>query len=237
MLHRSDVRANSMSATASRGAMQAGVPLALAINVLDVADDRRPLDGLVVDIWHANARGVYSDETSQQAGGGTTGGDTSGENFLRGYQITGVDRGRAEKPVPGGVSFATIWPGWYSGRAIHIHVRVRKPSSGGATMAGYTTQIFFSDTDNDRVLSGAAPYNSRSPQRDPTSDENDTVLERADFASNIVAVTGNLRDGFATTFDILVDPSETTALGSLARPSGGGPNGGPGGGGPGGRPS
>lgn len=212
--------------------MQAGVPLALAINVLDAADDRTPLNGLAVDIWHANAHGVYSDEASQQAGGGTSGGNTSGQNFLRGYQVTGVDRGRHNKPAPGGVSFTTIWPGWYTGRAIHIHVHVRKLSSNGATTAGYTTQIFFSDADNDRVLSGAAPYNTRTPQRDPTTDENDTVLERADFATNIVTVTGNLRDGFSTSFDILVEPAETAAHGSLARPSAGGPGGGGSGGGP-----
>jgi hypothetical protein len=48
---------------------------------------------VAVDTWHANAHGLYSDETSQQAGGATSGGDTSGQNFLRGYQITGKDAG------------------------------------------------------------------------------------------------------------------------------------------------
>ena len=149
-----------------------------------------PLDDVAVDIWHANAHGLYSDESSQQAGGGSTSGDTISDNWLRGYQITGQDRGLKHRPVHGQVSFTTIWPGWYSGRAIHIHVRVRKLSHRGATIAGYTTQIFFSDADNDRVLTGAAPYNTRSPQKDPTTDENDTVLTRADFATNIVNVNG-----------------------------------------------
>ena len=128
MLRRADVRANTKTAGSSPG-VGSGVPLELTINVLDASKDCKPLDGVAVDIWHANAHGVYSDETSQQAGGGTSGGDTSGENFLRGYQITGKDPGLHRKPVAGQVSFKTIWPGWYTSRAIHIHVRVRKLSS------------------------------------------------------------------------------------------------------------
>ncbi len=229
MLRRFDVRANTASAGTSPGVRQAGVRLDLTINVLDAGRDCRPLDGVAVDIWHANAHGLYSDESSQQAGGGTSGGDTSGENFLRGYQITGVDAGLKRRPVSGQVSFRTIWPGWYTSRAIHIHVRVRRLDHHGATIAGYTTQIFFSDADNDRVLSGAAPYNTRSPEDDPTTDETDTVLTRASFDTNIVAVTGGLQTGFAATFEVVIDGSEASATGSLARPvSGGAPGGGTG---------
>jgi len=231
MLHRSQVTSNSHG-----GGHQAGVPLDLYINVFDSSDGGRPLDRVAVDIWHANAHGVYSDETSQQAGGGTStaSGDTIADNWLRGYQITGRDRGLKREPVAGQVSFRTIWPGWYTGRAIHIHVRLRKLSSSGATIAGYTTQIFFSDADNDRVLTGASPYDTRSPQKDPTTDENDTVLSRADFDTNIVKVAGSVEHGFSTTFDILVDSAEVQATGSLARPGTGAPggSGGPGGGQP-----
>jgi protocatechuate 3,4-dioxygenase beta subunit len=216
MLRRSDVRAN-----------QQGVTLNLTINVYDASSGCTPLNGVAVDIWHANAHGLYSDESSQQSGGGTSGGDTSGQTFLRGYQITGRDRGLRAKPVHGQVSFRTIWPGWYAGRAIHIHVRVRALASSGATIAGYTTQIFFSDADNDRVLTGAAPYNTRSPQKDPTTDENDTVLTSAARATNIVAVKGSVARGFSATFNIVVDNAEVDATGSLSRPSGGGPGGPP----------
>jgi protocatechuate 3,4-dioxygenase beta subunit len=227
MLRRSDVRANTPNAGVAPSLAQAGVPLRLTINVLDASRDCRPLDGVAVDIWHANAHGLYSDEASQQTGGGTTASDTSGENFLRGYQITGTDPGVNHSPVPGQVSFRTIWPGWYSGRAIHIHVRVRKLSSTGATIAGYTTQIFFSDADNDRVFAGAAPYNERTPKDDPTTDENDSVLASTDRATNIVAVRGGIARGFAATFNIALDESQADATGSLARPSGAGAGGGP----------
>jgi protocatechuate 3,4-dioxygenase beta subunit len=225
MLRRSDVRANVKG-----GGRQAGVPLNLTINVLDASKGCKPLNGVAVDIWHANAHGLYSDESSQQAGGGTSGGNTSGENWLRGYQITGRDRGLKRKAVRGQVSFKTIWPGWYAGRAIHIHVRVRKLSHGGATIAGYTTQVFFSDADNDRVLTGAAPYNARSPQKDPTTNENDTVLTAADDATNIVTVAGSLQRGFAATFNIALTDAQVGATGSLGRPntgSGAGPGGPP----------
>ncbi len=221
MLRRADVRANTTTAKTLPGVAQRGVPLKLTINVLDASNACKPLNGVAVDIWHANAHGLYSDETSQQAGGGSTGGDTAGQNFLRGYQITGEDAGPNGSAVAGQVGFTTIWPGWYTGRAIHIHVRVRKLSSSGATIAGYTTQIFFSDADNDRVLTRAAPYRARVPQKDPTTDENDTVLQRADDATNIVSVTGSASKGFAATFNVMLKESQATASGSLSRPSGG----------------
>ena len=86
-LRRSDVRANSGGGAAT---IQQGVPLDLYINVLDRSRDCEPLNGLAVDIWHANAHGLYSDEPSQIAGGGTSAsaGDTSDEDWLRGYQLT-----------------------------------------------------------------------------------------------------------------------------------------------------
>jgi protocatechuate 3,4-dioxygenase beta subunit len=216
-LRRSDVRANSSGA-----GLQKGVLLYLVINVVDANKGCKPLSGVAVDVWHANAHGLYSDESSQQAGGGTSGGDTSSDNWLRGYQITGKDRGFKQKPVPGQVSFTTVWPGWYSGRTIHIHVRVRKLSHGGATIAGYTTQIFFSDAANDHVLTGAAPYNTRSPQTDPTTDENDTVLTNAARATSLVAVTGSISRGYHATFNITLSDAEVGATGSLSRPSAGG---------------
>jgi protocatechuate 3,4-dioxygenase beta subunit len=225
MLRRSDVRAN-----AEGGGHQSGVPLKLTINVLDSSRDCKPLNSVAVDIWHANAHGVYSDESSQQAGGGTSSsaGDTISDNWLRGYQLTGKDRGQAHQPINGQVSFKTIWPGWYTSRAIHIHVRVRKLSASGATIAGYTTQIFFSDIDNDRVLTGAAPYNTRSPQKDPTTDENDTVLSSADDTTNIIAVQGRIAHGFSATFNIALNNTEVNAAGSLSRPNTSAPSGGPG---------
>ena len=229
MLHRSNVRANSDGTS-----HQSGVALNLYINVVDSSRDCKPLNGVAVDIWHANAHGIYSDESSQTSGGGdtTSAENTITDNFLRGYQITGKDKGLARKPIDGQASFQTIWPGWYTGRAIHIHVRVRKLHSSGSTVAGYTTQIFFSDTDNDHIFNGAAPYNTRDPTDDPTTDENDTVITKADFATNIVKVRGRIAQGYTATFNVALDKSEVDATGSLGRPN----TGSGGGNGPGGTP-
>ncbi|HEY1508999.1 MAG TPA: hypothetical protein VGF93_08380 [Solirubrobacteraceae bacterium] len=153
------------------------MPLTLTINVLNAASGCARLNGAHVDIWHANAYGLYSDEASQQAGGGSSAGDTTGQNYLRGFQITGTDSG-----TDGQVVFKTIWPGWYSGRAIHIHVRGRTYDSARNVVTNYTTQTFFTDAANDAVLSSASPYDSRSPTDDPTTDENDNVLASSDYA-------------------------------------------------------
>lgn len=111
-------------------------------------------------------------------------------------------------------------------------MRVRKLHSSGSTIAGYTTQIFFSDPGNDHILTSAAPYNTRDPKDDPTTDENDTVLTKADFATNIVKVRGSIAKGYTATFNIALDNAEVDATGSLSRPN----TGTAGGNGPGGTP-
>jgi protocatechuate 3,4-dioxygenase beta subunit len=177
---------------------------------VDSSRDCTPLNGVAVDIWHANASGIYSDESSQAAGGGdsVTAEDTISDNFLRGYQITGKDKGLARKPVRGQVSVQTIWPGWYASRAIHIHVRVRTLHSSGQTIAGYTTQIFFSDAANDHIFNDA--------------DENDTVLTTADHATNIITTHGSIIKGYTATFNITLTNAGVNATGSLNRPNTGG---------------
>jgi protocatechuate 3,4-dioxygenase beta subunit len=118
-----------------------GVPLALRLTVVDVSTCK-PIKGAAVDIWHCDAGGVYS-ETSVQ--------NTESLTFLRGIQ-------RTDKK--GFAIFRTIYPGWYQGRTVHIHVKVYL---GGATV--HTGQLFFPDTVTDTVYK-RAPYASR-PNRDP----------------------------------------------------------------------
>jgi len=217
LLRRSDIRANTSSATNNAGALQDGVPLALKINVFDADSGNKAVNGAHIDIWHANAYGLYSDEGSQQVGGGTSASNTKGQNFLRGYQVTDDD---------GAVRFTTIYPGWYSGRAIHIHVRVRTYDSGGNVATNYTTQIFFADAANNSVLSGAAPYNTRTPATDPTTDENDNVLTSSAVATNVVSASGSLARGYEATFNIYLsgvkgvttaaDSSDTAVSATLA---------------------
>lgn len=97
-----------------------------------------PLPGATVNIWHANATGVYSGITPE---------GTKGTHWLRGWQTTDAN---------GTAHFTTIWPGWYPGRSVHIHVKV---SHGGTE---FTSQFFASDADTLAVFS-AAPYSARGP--------------------------------------------------------------------------
>ena len=97
-------------------------------------------------MWHANAIGQYSDEA---AGMGQS--NTQGETWLRGYQVSDAN---------GNVSFKTIYPGWYAGRTIHIHVEARLFDASGNTTYAFTSQLFFDDAVNDVVMA-TSPYNSR----------------------------------------------------------------------------
>jgi protocatechuate 3,4-dioxygenase beta subunit len=114
-----------------------GTTLKLALRVRDSACE--PIADAVVDIWHCDAGGAYSEE---------------GDPFLRGIQTTDRD-GIAE--------FTTIYPGWYSGRTVHIHAKVHLDSS-----TALTTQLFFDDAVTDEVFA-AAPYDSRG-ERDQRND-------------------------------------------------------------------
>jgi protocatechuate 3,4-dioxygenase beta subunit len=116
-----------------------GVPLTLRLSVLDVSTCK-PIRGAAVDIWHCDAGGVYS-ATSVQS--------TENLTFLRGIQRT--DRN-------GLALFRTIYPGWYPGRTVHIHVKVYL---GGRTV--HTGQLFFPDALT-HVVYRRAPY-SRRPSR------------------------------------------------------------------------
>jgi protocatechuate 3,4-dioxygenase beta subunit len=124
-----------------------GMPLTLAFAVYKVSGQTcTPLSGAQVDVWHASAEGAYSDEAS----GMIQSKSTLGETYLRGYQLTDAN---------GRVNFTTIYPGWYMGRTIHIHFKVRTFAAGAKTYE-FTSQVFIDDAINDVVLN-QAPYNTR----------------------------------------------------------------------------
>jgi protocatechuate 3,4-dioxygenase beta subunit len=125
-----------------------GTALALKLGVANVATCKA-VKGAAVDIWHADAGGVYSDEAQN---------DTVGQTFLRGVQKTNAS---------GIATFTTIYPGWYPGRTVHIHVKVH---IGGNVV--HTGQLFFDDTLTDKVFA-KTPYSTR-PNRD-TRNANDSI--------------------------------------------------------------
>jgi protocatechuate 3,4-dioxygenase beta subunit len=140
-LERSDIRADPAG-----GPRKAGIPLQLMLNVgRIVGAGCAPLAGARVDLWQCDALGVYSDF---QADG------IPGESFLRGYQTT---------DAKGVVRFTTIYPGWYPGRAVHLHFKIRSAGAAGR-MQEFTSQLYFDDRITDEVHA-LAPYASRG-QRD-----------------------------------------------------------------------
>jgi len=158
---------------------QEGLPIALAITVHEVGAPPEPCVGAQVDVWQANALGLYSAVPDQPRG------DTGGETFLRGHQPTD-DQGVAR--------FKTIYPGWYEGRTIHIHVKVRDFSRGDPPET-FTTQVFFEEALNDAVLA-TKPYDQR-PDRDTTNDQ-DTI-----FRPELIATTrGDPAGGLEAEFRI-----------------------------------
>lgn len=149
-LNRSDIRSDPTT-----GAISDGVPLRLRINVRRVDGNTcTPIEGATVDVWQCDALGVYSDV--RDIGGQF---DTRGEKFLRGYQVTSRD-GTAE--------FLTIYPGWYQGRAVHVHVKIytRAKDDRGHE---FTSQLYFDDELTDRVQA-QLPYSTKGP-RDTRNDQ------------------------------------------------------------------
>ncbi|GAC1433962.1 MAG: hypothetical protein NVSMB65_08040 [Chloroflexota bacterium] len=129
-----------------------GTPLTLRLTVVD-ATTCTPLKGATVDIWHCDAAGVYSGFKAASTGGapGGNGGPTDRDTFLRGIQPTDA-RGRC--------TFQTIYPGWYRGRTVHIHVMVH---AGGSIV--HTGQLYFPDSLTSAVYR-AQPYRARAAARD-----------------------------------------------------------------------
>ena len=144
-----------------------GVPLTLSFNVVDDFHCT-PIAGAFVELWHADARGIYSgvvnrffDHNTLQFSGEQV--DTRDRpTYLRGHQVAD-DQGR--------VTFNTIFPGWYSGRLAHIHMRALFP--GAAGWSAFVTQLFLPPM-VEREVWNEAPYRERGGN--PMTLERDLVL-------------------------------------------------------------
>lgn len=168
MLNRADIRSDP-----STGEAKPGLPLRLAINVSEYSGlGCTPVSGCYVDVWHCDAGGLYSD-VSQNG--------TLGQRFLRGYQVSDEH---------GNARFLTIYPGYYVGRTVHIHFRIRK-FSGTSTTFNFVSQMYFDDAITDAIFARAQPYSAR-PARG-TRNNNDNIyaesmlLRLADNGDHAVA--------------------------------------------------
>ena len=135
---------------------QAGKPITITFKVIDTTC--KPISGARVDIWFANADGVYSGVANK---GDDLGAGVNSGNFLRGTQF-------ADKN--GVVTFKGIYPGWYPARTIHIHEKIWVKNK-----EVLTTQTYFTDAQNAAVMA-TSPYNTRGKQR--VTNATDMVLNR-----------------------------------------------------------
>lgn len=140
-LKRADIRSDPGTGRRSAGK---AVNVALLVSRLN-GGNCEPLPGAQVDLWQCDALGVYSDAQ---------------EKFLRGYQIT---------DARGAVRFLTVYPGWYPGRTVHIHFKIR------AKNHEFTSQLYFDDDLTD-LVHAEAPYSARGRRR--TRNANDGIYRR-----------------------------------------------------------
>jgi protocatechuate 3,4-dioxygenase beta subunit len=124
---------------------KAGVPLLLRTTVVD-ASTCRPIRGAAVDVWHCDALGVYSG----------FGAGAASRTFLRGIQRT---------DAKGVALFRTLYPGWYQGRTVHIHVKVH--IAGNVV---HTGQLYFPETVTDAVYN-RSPYRTRPDRTTRNADD------------------------------------------------------------------
>jgi protocatechuate 3,4-dioxygenase beta subunit len=176
MLVRSDIRSDP-----SDGSVKDGLPLQLTMNVSQIGSDAcTPYAGVTVDVWHCDALGVYSDVSD-------LGFSTAGQKFLRGTQVTDEN---------GAVQFTAIYPGWYQGRAVHIHFKIRTDPSSEQGQE-FTSQFFFDDSLTDQVQA-RDPYASNG-QRDMRN-EADGIYQQS--GGQLTLQLSAADEGYAATFDI-----------------------------------
>jgi protocatechuate 3,4-dioxygenase beta subunit len=172
MLQRSDITSDP-----GDGSVRPGVPLTLTFMVSHVQGSScTPLVGALVDVWHCDATGVYSDVAGSQ-----------GTKFLRGYQLTDAN---------GAARFATIYPGWYQGRAVHIHFKIRTAPQADSAHE-FTSQLFFDDALSDAVFANQA-YSARGQRT--TRNANDGIFGASGGQLTLAPTPSG--DGYAATFDI-----------------------------------
>ena len=150
-----------------------GIPLALTITVVNASNGCTPVSGADVEIWQCDATGNYSEYGTQTA-----------RTYLRGIQTTDTN---------GQVTFTTVYPGWYQGRATHIHVEVKR--NGVSTKV---TQIAFPEATNAAVY-GTSVYAARGGN--PTSNTRDGIFADS-LQSELASVSGDPANSLNATFQV-----------------------------------
>lgn len=152
---------------------KSGATLTLAITVVNSSNNCSPVANANVEIWQCDAAGNYSQYGTQTA-----------QTYLRGIQTTNGD---------GQVTFTTVYPGWYQGRATHIHVEVVRNG-----VSSKVTQIAFPESVNAAVYATGV-YASRGSN--PTANARDGIFADS-LDSEMASVSGDATNGFTATFRV-----------------------------------
>src|SRR5262245_60646143 len=156
-----------------------GTPLTLNLAIVNAGNSCSPVSGAAVEIWQCDAAGNYS-EYSQPGFNGV------GQTYLRGVQTT---------DAAGAVTFTTIYPGWYGGRATHIHVEVYV---GGQSVT--VTQVVFLESTSSSVYASGV-YAAKG--QNTTSNAGDIVFSDG-TSTELATVTGSVASGFTAALRIVV---------------------------------
>jgi protocatechuate 3,4-dioxygenase beta subunit len=164
---------------------RAGIEMTVNITIQNQNENCAPLADAIVDIWHCDKDGYYS----EYGGTGMQEENFQSVHFLRGRQTTNAD---------GVVAFKTIFPGWYSGRAPHIHVHIYDASEKSLLI----TQIAFPTSVCDTVYTTATEYYTKGTQ--DTLNTSDNIFADS-LESELAVLSGSIDDGYALTHTIIVD--------------------------------
>lgn len=173
-----------------------GVAFTINITVKNVNGSCNPLSGVIVDIWHCDKDGNYSQYggTSMQAT------DYTSQDFLRGRQTTDSN---------GLVSFTSIFPGWYTSRATHIHVHIYD-SSGTSLLI---SQIAFPEASDSAVVTvnAASSYGYTKGMSGYTYNASDNVFSDG-TSTEMSTVSGSVAAGYVLAWDAYVSGPTTTGI-------------------------
>ena len=161
-----------------------GIALLINLTIKNKNNNCQPLAGALVDVWHCDKDGNYSEYGGTQMQQT----DYTAVHFLRGRQTTNAN---------GVASFVSIYPGWYQGRAPHIHVEILT-SSGSSLLV---TQIAFPENISSEVY---ASTNYVAHGQADTANTADNVFSDS-LSKEIATLSGNLTDGYTLTKTIIVD--------------------------------
>jgi protocatechuate 3,4-dioxygenase beta subunit len=177
---RKDIRASIGSASG----VADGVPLSVQLRLVNANGNCASLAGYAIYLWHCDAVGRYSMYSS----------GVTGENYLRGVQVTGSD-GTAE--------FITVFPGCYAGRVPHIHFEVYRSSTTATSFANKlrTSQLALPPAACADVYNNVSLYSASVRNFAAISFASDNVFSDG-VTTQLASVTGSRADGYVALLDV-----------------------------------